>query len=143
MDHCETTDILRSRNLRVTRKKTAILREILGSDRPLNAAELHQRVSVALPIDLATVYRTLSVLSAKGLLREISDGSGTLYYEIACVHNPVHPHFRCLQCRKITCLGTLTGASASAMAKYAKGCEIEEISITLSGICGKCRENNK
>ncbi|MHB9027829.1 MAG: Fur family transcriptional regulator [Candidatus Latescibacterota bacterium] len=123
----------------MTRRKTAILREILGSNRPLNAAELHQRVSAALPIDLATVYRTLGALSKRGLLREISDGSGTLYYEIACVHNPVHPHFRCLQCRKITCLGTLTGESAAAVAKYAGGCEIEEISITLSGVCGDCR----
>jgi Fe2+ or Zn2+ uptake regulation protein len=141
MEHYETTDILRSRGLRVTRKKTAILREILSSDHPLNAAELHRRVAERLPIDLATVYRTLNALRENGLLREISDGSGTLYYEIACVHNPVHPHFRCLHCRKITCLGTLSGESEAAVAKYAGGCEIEEISITLSGVCAACRRS--
>ncbi len=138
MKHCETTYLLRSRRIRATRKKKAILREILESDRPLSAADLYARVSTELTIDLATVYRTLTALRAGGLLREIPDGSGTAYYEIACMHNPVHPHFKCFQCRRITCLETLRGENAVEMARYAHGCEVEEISITLSGVCGEC-----
>jgi len=142
MNISETAALLRSRRIRATRKKTAILREIHDCGRPLNASELYERVSEELPVDLATVYRTLNAFSKKGLVREISDGSGAVSYEIACVHNPVHPHFKCVRCRRISCLDTLTVESEAVVKEYASGCEIEEISITLSGTCEDCRRKD-
>lgn len=139
MKHCDSTELLRSRNLRVTRKKAAILGEIIRSDRPLSASDVHAGVSTSLPVDLATVYRTLNALRENGLIREIPDGSDTVHYEIACMHNPVHPHFKCIRCQRILCLDTLSGESTADVARYAGDCDIEEISITLSGICRECK----
>ncbi len=139
MRPCDSITLLRSRGLRVTRKKTAILHEVIRSDHPLNAAEIYERVSASLTVDLATVYRTLGSLLNHGLIREISDNSDTLFYEIACVHNPVHPHFKCLRCRKLTCLDALSGESAADVTRYAGDCDIMDISITLSGICRECK----
>ncbi len=117
----------------------AILGEILESTRPLSASELYERIVARVPLDLATVYRTLNLLRERRLVREITDANGTQYYEIACIHNPAHPHFKCLRCSRISCLPALEGGDAE-FARVAGNCEIHEISITLSGICGNCRE---
>lgn len=139
MRHCDSKELLKSRHIRITERKLAILQSILTSSTPVNASELHGLVSSALRMDLATVYRTLSSFREKGLVREITDDTGTLYYEIACLHNPVHPHFKCLRCRKISCLEFLDHTSALSMTRFARDCEITDISITLSGICRECR----
>jgi Fur family transcriptional regulator, ferric uptake regulator len=139
MRHCDSKELLKSRHIRITERKLAILQSILSSSTPVNASELHGRVSSALRMDLATVYRALSSFREKGLIREITDDTGTLYYEIACLHNPVHPHFKCLKCLKISCLEFLDHDSTSSMTRLARDCEIIDISITLSGICRECR----
>jgi len=139
MRHCDSKELLKSRHIRVTRQKVAILQGILSSSTPVNASDLHDLVSSDIRVDLATVYRTLGSLREKKLVREVADDTGTLYYEIACLHNPVHPHFKCLKCRKISCLEFLDHESTSFMEQYARDCEITEISITLSGTCRECR----
>jgi Fur family transcriptional regulator, ferric uptake regulator len=140
MEHCDSRELLRSRSIRATLKKVAILGEIVESARPLSAAELYARIVSRVPLDLATVYRTLNLLRESRLVREITDATGTQYYEIACMHNPVHPHFKCVCCRSISCLPSLGSGDAAYMSRFAGDCEIQDISITLSGICGKCRE---
>jgi Fur family transcriptional regulator, ferric uptake regulator len=138
MRHCDSIEILKNSHIRITERKLAILRCFLASSTPVNASELHGLVSLSFPMDLATVYRTLNSFREKGLIREITDDKGTLYYEIACLHNPVHPHFKCLKCRKISCLEFLDHDSAASMSRFASDCKITDISITLSGICRDC-----
>jgi len=118
----------------------AILGVIMESPRPLNAAELFERIVSKVPLDLATIYRTLILLRERRLVREITDATGIQYYEIACMHSPVHPHFKCIRCSRLSCLPTLKSGDAALMARFAGDCEIHDISITLSGICGNCRE---
>lgn len=139
MDHCNSRELLTRHRLRVTRRKTAILRKIIECERPLNAAELYDRVSATVRLDLATVYRTLGALVENRVVREITDDNGTQYYEIACRHNPAHPHFKCVKCRKITCLGSLDSEdTAGIVSKVSLHGEITGITITVSGICRTC-----
>ena len=140
MEHADNRELLRSRRIRVTSKKLAILGEITESSRPLNASELYERIASRAPIDLATIYRTLNLLREHRLVREITDATGTQFYEIADHLNPVHPHFKCTRCRLISCLPSLKGGEAAFMSSFAGNWEIHDIAITLSGICGNCRE---
>lgn len=139
MEHCDSRELLKRNRIRVTRRKTAILSEIIECGRPLNAAELHDRVSVTVGLDLATVYRTLGAFVENRLVREITDDTGTQYYEIACRHNPAHPHFKCVRCRRITCLESLdSGDTAGIFSKVFPHGEITGIAITVSGVCRTC-----
>ena len=139
MEHCDSVELLKRNRIRVTRRKTAILREIIECGRPLNAAELHDRVSATVGLDLATVYRTLGAFVENRLVREITDDTGTQYYEIACRHNPAHPHFKCVRCRRITCLESLDSEdTAGIFSKVFPHGEITGIAITVSGICRTC-----
>jgi Fur family ferric uptake transcriptional regulator len=139
MEHCDSVELLKRNRIRVTRRKTAILREIIECGRPLNAAELHDRVSATVGLDLATVYRTLGAFVESRLVREITDDTGTQYYEIACRHNPAHPHFKCVRCRRITCLESLDSEdTALIFSKVFPHGEITGIAITVSGVCRTC-----
>ena len=139
MEYCDSKKLLRRENIRATRKKVAILDGIKNSPDPVNARELCESVSANVRIDLATVYRALSLFKEKGVIREINDSTGIQYYEIACTHNPVHPHFKCSECQKIECLRFLNCVETDYLEGFAGGCEITEISIMLSGICNQCR----
>ncbi|MCE5250371.1 transcriptional repressor [bacterium] len=138
MNGTETKHLLRNRNIRATAKKVAILRAIIESGRPVNADELHARVSEVIPLDLATVYRTLAVFHKSGLIREISDPTGVLYVEAAMSGYPVHPHFRCLKCMKLYCLRECSCDEAVSVRQVDEGFDVQEISVTLSGICKQC-----
>ena len=140
METVDNRELLHSRSIRATRKKLAILGEITKSSRPLSASELYGRIASRLPLDLATVYRTLNMLRERRLVREITDATGTQYYEIADIHNPAHPHFKCVCCSLISCLPSLRGGDDAFMSRCARGCEVHDVSIILTGICGNCRK---
>ncbi len=139
-DRCDITLLLAASHIRPTPRKRAILAGVRDSDVPLTAADVHTAVVRTLPIDLATVYRTLALFSERGIVRAVPDGSGVVRYEMACEHNPVHPHFRCETCGETTCLKEGGPELASALRRAAHGAEVRDIAIILTGVCASCRE---
>jgi Fe2+ or Zn2+ uptake regulation protein len=111
---------------------------ILGSDRPYSAKDLHDMASEKGNIDLVTVYRVVSLLLENGLIREIKGDSGTAYYEKACEHNPVHPHFHCGECGKVYCLEPLTFEEGLILGRVGKNFRIRSVSLDIKGVCEKC-----
>lgn len=69
----EFEDALRSEGIRITRQRTAILQVLsYSSDHP-DATEVHRRAKkIDDTVSLATVYRMLSTLQEKGLVRRHS-----------------------------------------------------------------------
>lgn len=138
MERCDPKQLLRDAGIRVTRKKTAVLDAIIEGGEPLCARELHSRLARIMSIDPVTVYRTLAILRDAGIVREVDGASGIQHYEMACRHNPEHPHFRCMRCMKIECLPSLRDDEAVALSSAAEGREVREVSITLTGLCADC-----
>lgn len=144
MKHDNPADLLAASHIRPTRRKTAVLGEMMACDTPVSARELYETLSRSVRIDLATVYRTLTVLLDTGIIREIADNPKGKVYEIACIHNPVHAHFKCSRCQKIHCLETLDRKERGYLTRLAEGCDVRDIAITLTGLCPECRtENNR
>ncbi len=140
MDHCDAAHILREKHIRATARKKALLEEIIGSDSPRCARELYDTLAVSCRLNLVTVYRNLASLRDAGILREITDSSGVQYYEMACRHNPVHPHFHCEKCHALICLPALSGSDSKHIREFADSCDVSEINLVLSGICRRCLE---
>ncbi len=89
--------------------------------------------------DKATIYRNLKSLIEKEVIREIKNSDGISFYEINCrIHNPIHPHFECKVCKKITCLKSLTSEDTLSLSNYTDNF-IEEIEIKIKGICKNCK----
>lgn len=94
-------DYISQNNLKVTRQRRAVLKAFLESDDHVSAEELYRAVSVIEPkIGLATVYRTLALLTQSELAIELDFGDGQKRYEHKFMHSH-HDHMICTQCGKI------------------------------------------
>lgn len=139
-------DLLKKNGLKVTTQRVAIL-EVLSS-RPgkhLTAEEIYDYVRKKYPdIGLATVYRTIQLLSELNLIDKLNLDDGYVRYEIGrkskedtCHH---HHHLICLDCGSIYAfqddlLETLEGRIRETL-----GFEVVDHEVKLYGHCKKCRE---
>ena len=137
-DRCNSIDLLREHGIRVTPRKLAIVECVRDSVVPLSAAEVHGIVAQCIPLDLVTVYRTLAVCVERDVLREIADRSGIARYELACVHNPAHPHFRCERCGEMTCLPEQDVPGKSLATLAPEGAAVRDVSVVVTGVCRGC-----
>ena len=138
-------NLLKKNGLKVTTQRVAIL-EVLNS-RPgkhLTAEEIYDYVKKKYPeIGIATVYRTIQMLSELNLIDKLNLGDGYVRYEIsktskeeACHH---HHHLICLDCGSIYAfkddlLETLEGRINETM-----GFEVVDHEVKLYGHCKKCK----
>ncbi len=88
-------------NLKITKQRRAVLDAFLACEDHVSAEGLYKIVSEKEPkIGLATVYRTLSLLTESGLAAELDFGDGQKRYEMNFMHEH-HDHMICTQCGKI------------------------------------------
>jgi Fur family ferric uptake transcriptional regulator len=72
------------RGLSMSRQRRSIIRVLSEAKEHLSAADLHRRVAALDPeISLATVYRTLTIFEAAGVLKRFDFGDQTMRYEDA------------------------------------------------------------
>lgn len=100
-EHEALENYITQHNLKITKQRRAVLDAFLGSDEHVSAEELYKIVAVKEPkIGLATVYRTLALLTESGLAAELDFGDGQKRYEQNLDHRH-HDHMICTQCGKI------------------------------------------
>ncbi len=134
-EQCDPTELLREKGLSRTAPRIAVLEALIGAAAPVAVNDL---VAEGLKMDRATIYRTLNTLRDKRLVREIPTASGTNYYEIACRHNPFHPHFYCTCCRSMTCLAPLSMESVNRWITLPEAFSFKNLVISLTGLCERC-----
>src|SRR5437879_2095121 len=98
-----TKDSLRQRGVRLTRQRKILLDVIDGSGEHLDAEQLYQLAKEKDPkLNRVTVYRTLKMLKAGGLVDELDlmhHGGDQHYYETRLKQE--HAHVICLRCGKV------------------------------------------
>ncbi len=88
-------------NLKITKQRRAVLESFLAIDEHISAEDLYKIVSAKEPkIGLATVYRTLALLTQSGLAEELDFGEGQKRYEHKYEHSH-HDHMICTKCGRI------------------------------------------
>lgn len=138
--------LLKANGLKVTTQRIAIL-EVL-EDRPnehLTAEEIYECVKGKYPeIGLATVYRTIQLLSELNLIDKLNLDDGFVRYEIGKQGNGVtshhHHHLICLSCGKVLTfqddlLETLEQKIQSTM-----NFQIEDHEVKFYGYCEDCQK---
>lgn len=136
-------EILKNNGVKYTRQKEEILTELIRADRHLTAEEIHLRIKSA-KIGLATVYRTLKVFVALGIVKEIPM-DGLNYYELKIFSgNPLHIHFKCSACNDMIDIDdvgiNLDYIKLNQKVEQSTGCEVMDANITLLGLCAACKE---
>lgn len=135
MNYCDAKSLLTEKKLKHTKNRISVLNFILRSKTPVSAIQLQNNIE---EIDKATIYRTLNILRDNEIIRELPAESGAAHYEKACVHNPVHPHFQCTDCGRLSCLTPLSFDDSVRISKMAEGNKISSVNIIIKGTCEDC-----
>jgi len=128
--------LLSSANLRRTGPRVSILGVLLGARRPQTAEQIAVSLAPAAP-DKVTIYRTLEILVAAGLVHKAFLQERTWHFELArnCTESQCHPHFTCTNCGDMYCL---TEMSLPMAKSPHKGFVIGRQRVQLEGLCPKC-----
>ena len=114
----------------------------------LSAEEIFEEIQHEFPgIGLATVYRTLNLLSSIGLVSKFEFGEGKARYEIAEVPTDAHHHqLVCERCHKVLRYSDFSEKECSihrgmehALAKR-YGFKIKRHVVQYYGVCAECDE---
>ena len=127
---------LRDRGMRVTPQRIVIHRELCGHSQHMTAEQVLARVSEVLPgTSLPTVYSTLELLEALGLVRRLGTGNGAVVFD-----SRVEPHAHTV-CRRCGAMADLEGTAApeDALSRAgATGFVPDHAQLVVWGVCADC-----
>jgi Fur family ferric uptake transcriptional regulator len=133
---------LRGRGQRLTpqRQRVLALFERIGEGNHLSAEEVHQRLLRADErVSLATVYRTLRLLSSMELLRELELAEGGRRFELAIDDDHRdHHHLVCVRCGQTKEFESEAVLSAGEAAAGFHGFRLLECVLNVRALCPNC-----
>jgi len=126
-------------NLKITKQRRTVLKIFLESKDHVSVEELYNTVLKTEPkIGLATVYRTLALLTKSGLALEMDFGDGQKRYE-SSYRSLHHDHMVCTECGKILEFNhPLIEKYQEEVAKQ-KNFKITSHKLDLFGLCKDCK----
>ena len=126
-------------NLKITKQRRTVLKIFLESKDHVSVEELYNEVLKTEPkIGLATVYRTLALLTKSGLALEMDFGDGQKRYE-SSYRSLHHDHMVCTECGKILEFNhPLIEKYQEEVAKQ-KNFRITSHKLDLFGLCEDCK----
>ncbi|WP_054750218.1 Fur family transcriptional regulator [Ruminiclostridium josui] len=126
-------NVLKSSDLKTTKRRMAILAVLENSAIPLTAEEIYSIVIKNVPMSLSTAYRTLGTLSDKGILLKNLSQDGKTYYQI---NSHQHKHqLVCTLCNETVPIDDCPLSNVEKSLIKQTGFTITGHSLEFSGIC--------
>jgi len=134
----EDVAAIRLHGRRLTRQRALIWDALLkAGGRHLSAREVADAVRAAAPeLHQATIYRTLDVFVAEGLVRRTEFGDGRAVYEIAAEHR--HHHVVCTSCGAVAHVHDDAVRAAFEAVEAESGFLLADAELTFYGTCALC-----
>ncbi len=130
---------LRERGFRLTPQREAVLTVLHDLEDHATAEEIQTcALQLNATVDIATVYRTLELLQAFGLLVMIDLGDGLRRYELTSVHG-THHHLRCRRCGALIRVETEQIEPFLTALEQELGFRAEAEHLLISGLCQACQ----
>ena len=129
-------ELLRSKELRATPARIAVITFLYDSDHPVTHQEVTEEL-VKSGYDKSTIFRALGDMSEAGLVRKMELGDHVWRFERIGAEGQgtsVHPHLLCVDCGNIQCLDD---NQVELKASRSIG-PIED--VLLKGRCRDCRQ---
>ncbi len=148
MPNSESSKILKSRQLKATHGRIAVLDSFLTENTALSHADLELKLKET-DVNRVTIYRILDCFVEKNILHKVSSEQANQLFALNkhqdSIDNQVsthkHAHFICDKCEKIECFDLPTNVTEQQV--YTKiGYAISSIDITVHGFCKNCSHFN-
>ncbi len=129
----------RGQRLTPQRQRVLDLFERIGEGSHLSAEEVHLRLMRGQErVSLATVYRTLRLLSSMGLLQELELPEGGRRFELAGDAHRDHHHLVCVRCGRTEEFESGAVLAAGEEAAGAFGFRLLECVLNVRALCPAC-----
>lgn len=133
------SNLLKEKNLKVTKNRKIILKSLQKEENPISAEELFDKLKRENEIDLSTIYRNLNILEEKGVLLKTTNLDGINYYQI---NNSNHKHFlTCNNCHKKFVIEDCPVHELEEKIEKETGFIINGHNFEFTGICPDCQEH--
>ena len=132
--------LLRTRGLRVTRQRLAVLRALAAvphADAEAVLARVREDLGT---VSVQAVYDVLHALTGSGLIRRIEPAGSPARYEVRVGDN--HHHIVCRVCGRAEDVGCAVGEAPCLEASETHGFLVDEAEVTFWGLCPGCREDS-
>jgi Fur family ferric uptake transcriptional regulator len=131
-------ELLRQRGLRPTRQRVAVLRSLGSEPNDATAQQIHARLRTGSErVGLATVYRTLALLSEHGVVDALMHHPGEACYRLC--GDGHHHHLVCDECHRVVELGDCELEDWLERRAAEHGFTVAAHSVEVSGTCAECR----
>jgi Fur family transcriptional regulator, stress-responsive regulator len=131
-------ELLRSRGLRVTRPRLAVLEVLDTNPGHLDVEQITIKVRGRLDsVSVQAVYDVLGALSRAGLARRIEPAGSPARFERRAGDN--HHHVVCRGCGAIADVDCAVGRAPCLDPSQAHGYELDEAEVTFWGLCPACQ----
>lgn len=131
-------DLLKSRGLRMTPQRRAIVTEVMGARGHISPTAVARRVRERVPgVNASTVYRTLDLLEELGVLSHAHLESGAEYHRKA---ESDHVHLACSNCGAQDSLSLAEAARLKRLIGRHRGFTPDLTHFAISGRCAACQD---
>jgi Fur family transcriptional regulator, ferric uptake regulator len=132
---------LEKKGVRRTAQRQAIIEAAFGTDQHFSAEELLNMSKQLDPtVSRATVYRTLPLLCASGLLKELDFGKGYKHYDPNYSTSPDHNHIICDDCDKIVEFTSDEMKEIEDRISHQLGFRMNSQKVQLHGTCEQLKQ---
>ncbi|MDQ3973108.1 MAG: transcriptional repressor [Actinomycetota bacterium] len=128
---------LRDEGYRLTPQRRLVWEVLRQAEHHLTAEQIHGEVTKTVPdVNVASVYRTLTLLADLQLAKEVRLGDGRGHWEVA--HPDEEFHLVCRVCRRVTHhRGTLVEDVREHL-WAGHGFAPEDVDLVVHGVCADC-----
>ena len=132
----DSAGLLRERGIQVTAQRLAVVRAVAGQPH-ITADAVAEVVRTEIgAISLQSVYDTLGLLVAAGLIRRIQPAGSPARFEDRVGDN--HHHLICRTCGRVVDVDCAVGSAPCLTAVDDRGYEIDEAEVAYWGRCPDC-----
>ena len=127
------------RDIRPTRQRLAVLRELSKEPNDATAATLWRRMRARTneTIGLATVYRTLALLNERGVVDSLSHHANERCYRLC--KDAHHHHLLCERCHRVVELDDCDLGAWVEKVAGSHGFAASAHEVEIAGLCAECR----
>jgi Fur family transcriptional regulator, ferric uptake regulator len=130
--------LLKSRGLRMTPQRRAIIAEIMAADGHISPVVISRRVESRIPgVNPSTVYRTLELLEQVGVLAHTHLESGAEYHRRS---DSQHVHLTCSRCGSDDSLSLAEAERLRDLVGRHHSFKPDLTHFAISGLCARCQK---
>jgi Fur family transcriptional regulator, peroxide stress response regulator len=129
--------LCRRAGLKATHQRLEIFRDLAGTAEHPGAEAVYRRVKARIPaLSLDTVYRTLRLLEARGVIARVASAGDRARFD---ANTEPHCHFVCRRCGRVLDFFDEDLGELAAPAGAAALGAVESVRVELQGVCRDCQ----